>query len=47
MASAPIPVVGIVASWALSPVWSKKALRSALMVVSTFTVALEGLVSET
>lgn len=47
IASALMPVVGIVASCELPPVCSKKAFRSALMVVSTLTVALEGFVSET
>lgn len=47
MASAPMPVVGIVASCDRSPVCSRKAFRSALMVVSTLTVAFDDLVSET
>jgi hypothetical protein len=47
MASALIPVVGIMASCDDSPVCSRKAFRSALMVVSTLTVAFEGFVSET
>jgi hypothetical protein len=47
MASADMPVVGMVASSALSPVCCRKAFRSALMVVSTLTVALLDFVSET
>jgi hypothetical protein len=47
MVSALSPVVGIVTSCGLSPVCFKKAFRSALMVVSTLTVAFEGFVSET
>lgn len=47
MASALMPVVGIVASCGFVPVCFRKALWSALMVVSTFTVAFEGFVSET
>lgn len=47
MASADMPVVGMVASWALSPVLLRNDSRSALMVESMLTVALDGLVSET
>jgi hypothetical protein len=47
MASALMPVEGIVASCALSPVVLRNASRSALMVVSTLTVAFEGFVSDT
>jgi hypothetical protein len=47
MASALMPVVGMVASSGLVPVCFKKAFWSALMVVSTLTVAWDGFVSDT
>lgn len=47
MASALMPVDGIVVSSARMPVWLRNDRWSALMVVSTFTVALDGFVSET
>jgi hypothetical protein len=47
MASADMPVVGMMASWADSPVWLRKAFWSALIVVSILTEALVDLVSET
>jgi len=47
IASAAMPVVGIVASSGLVPVCFKKAFWSALMAVSMLTVAFEGFVSDT
>jgi hypothetical protein len=47
MASALMPVVGMVASLGLIPVSARKAFWSALMVDSTLIVAFRGELSET